>query len=84
MVTSEIPMEKKKTFFAVVGKRREDYLEIVPSGKSVQSFCLEEIYMKYFIENVSGMIVFAIRQRCGQLFYGNRREIQVKSLHCAE
>ena len=39
-------------------KRKEDLLEILPLGKTVQSFCLEEICMEHCRENMSSMTLF--------------------------
>jgi hypothetical protein len=43
---------------ALRGKRREDLLEILSLGKTVQSFGLEDIYVKHFREDMSSMILF--------------------------
>jgi len=56
-VTAEIAKENKCAF-AVCGKRREDLLEILSAGKTVQSFCLEEICMEHIKENMSRKIYF--------------------------
>jgi len=65
-------LRKVNDVFALRGKRREDLPDIFTLDKTVESFCMEEIYMKHFREDKSS-ICFAIRQRCGIFFHGNRR-----------
>jgi hypothetical protein len=71
-------LRKANDVFAVGGKRREYLLEIVYLGKNVLSVCLEEIDMKHFRDDMSSMIIFSCKKRCGKFFPGNRLEIRSK------